>query len=99
MTPEAQIIRLERRARRRLQTQLSASVVFAEGGRMDCTVVNISPMGAMLVFAQPTILPDEFKIVIPECLFECECEIRHRTTDRAGVLFTTNRREALARFQ
>jgi len=88
----------ERRARPRTNVMLSASIKVANGGNLMCTVMNVSPMGALIVFSGATLVPENFKLSIPECFFEAECRVRHRSADRVGVLFETNRREALARF-
>ncbi len=63
-----------------------------------CTIRNISSMGALLSFAEQPDVPDKFKLVIPEQTFETLCEVRHRTGNAIGVLFTSGRREALVRF-
>ena len=89
---------LERRAQSRRQISMKAIAKIAGFGGVPCTVVNVSPMGAMIVFEQPLAIPDTFVLLVPSCWFEAECEVRHRSADRAGVLFSSSRIEALARF-
>lgn len=59
---------------------------------------NISTMGALVEFQHATILPSRFKLLVPEHWFEADCEVRHSAPREVGLLFTSNRREALARF-
>ena len=90
---------IERRAENRQQTNLEGVIVCKNERPLRCTVNNVSPMGAFLSFDYPTNAPDCFKLIIPDRWFEAECQIRHSSADgKIGVVFTTNRREALARF-
>ena len=59
---------------------------------------NISPMGALLEFEMPVILPKRFRMQIPKDLFEVECDLRHNDGTMAGVLFINNRSGAMARY-
>lgn len=88
----------DRRVTRRLDVDLAGLVRVASLPWVECRVRNISPMGAMIEFASPTILPRHFRLQIPNDLFEAECELRHQSGEVAGVLFVTNRAGALARY-
>lgn len=91
---------IERRAVDRQQTNFDA-IVFLESERpLKCKIKNISSMGALLSFERPTNIPERFKLTIPEFWFEAECQIRQGSyeANSIGVVFTSNRREALARF-
>ena len=68
------------------------------GQKIYCSIANISSMGGLIVFGKPTVVPNSFRLFAPEYWFEADCEIRHRGPDRVGVLFTSNRQEALSRF-
>ena len=68
------------------------------GQKFNCSIVNISAMGGLIVFEKPTFVPSTFRIFVPEYWFEADCEIRHRGPDRVGVLFTSSRQEAISRF-
>lgn len=88
----------ERRTYQRIEVNYRAVVRFPDGTSLPCHVKNISPMGALLEFGDARILPAIFKLTIPDELFAAECEFRHQTGNAVGVLFTTGRMEALARF-
>lgn len=88
----------ERRMHRRLDVDFRAVVRFQDGSSVPCRVKNISAMGALIEFEQERNLPQIFKLTIPDEMFAAECDLRHQTANRAGVLFTTGRLEALARF-
>lgn len=89
---------VERRKMCRVELSLEA-VVQVPGGRLvRCILRNISSMGATVEFGRPTIVPKQFKLIVPEHLFEAYCDVRHKTRTSAGVMFTSNRREASARF-
>jgi hypothetical protein len=55
-------------------------------------------MGAFLEFGRRTIVPKNFKLILPEHSFEAHCDVRHKTKTGVGVLFMSNRREASAHF-
>lgn len=88
----------ERRTHQRHAVDYSATVRFADGSSLPCRVKNISPMGALLEFGEKRIIPANFRLTIPSEMFAAECEFRHQTGSTIGVLFTTGRMEALARF-
>ena len=88
----------ERRSYQRLDVDYLAVARLADGTSISCRVKNISPMGALLEFPEARIMPANFRITIPSELFTAECEFRHQTGKYVGVLFTTGRMEALARF-
>lgn len=88
----------ERRSYQRIEVNYRAVARLADGTSISCSVKNISPMGALLEFPEARILPAHFRITIPDQLFTAECEFRHQTGKSVGILFTTGRMEALARF-
>jgi hypothetical protein len=89
---------VERRKNCRVDLNLKARIRVPNGSSVSCTVKNISSMGAYVEFDGPTLLPDNFKIMIPDYWFEANCQVRHAHSEGVGVMFTSNRREALARF-
>lgn len=89
---------LERRNAPRREVLLAAKAGIREGVPMPCTVRNISAMGALLEFAVDVRLPKQFRISIDSALFSAECEVRHQSGRTAGVMFISNRMEALAAF-
>ena len=88
----------DQRAEHRYETFLKGQIKIDGEIFARCTIRNISNMGALLTIADAPELPDKFKLVIPEQTFETLCEVRHRTDTSIGVLFTSGRREANARF-
>lgn len=88
----------ERRTYRRIEVDYRAVVRFPDGTTLPCRVKNISPMGALIEFEKEFEVARVFRLTIPDELFAAECEFRHQTENRVGVLFTTGRMEALARF-
>lgn len=88
---------VERRGHERECVSLEAIVKFPGAPGIPCTIQNISPNGALITFANPTILPNTLTLIIPEKWFQSECVVRHRSAHHLGVTFVTNLREALAR--
>ena len=89
---------LERRARSRTDVSLQATVKSYGASEIQCRVANVSPMGALIVFDRPTSVATSIVLTIPDRWFVAECEVRHQSDNHAGVMFVSNRREALARF-
>ena len=50
----------------RKRTLIGARLLIGKTGTLDCTVRNISATGAKLVFATPTVTPDEFELEIAD---------------------------------
>ncbi len=99
ITPEiTQAFKQERRQTRRKAVRLKAKAGIRYGAPEPCSVLNISPMGALLEFTEPQKLPKYFRISIDSAMFSADCEVRHQEGRTAGVLFTSNRMEALALF-
>ena len=88
----------ERRTQARKDVAIAAKIGFRDQPPVPCMVRNITAMGAMLEFAQPIELPANLRIIIESEMFAADCEVRHQTGLRAGVLFTSSRLEAMARF-
>jgi hypothetical protein len=55
-------------------------------------------MGALVEARTGTPLPETFRLIMPDQMFSADCEVRHRTDGRVGVLFASNRLEAMSRF-
>ena len=88
----------DRRTFQRRDVDLRAVVRFKDGTSVSCRVTNASAMGALIEFPDDRPQPQYFRLTIPDELFAAECERRHQTGSRVGVLFITGRAEALARF-
>lgn len=65
---------------------------------VSCLVVDVSPGGAKLKVDPAHLVPQVFKLQIPYDLFEAECEVRYESGSIVGVMFTSNRMEALAHY-
>lgn len=88
----------ERRNAPRREVRLAAKAGVRFDAPVACIVRNISPMGALIEFPQSMALPKTFRIAIDSAMFSAECELRHQNGCMAGVMFITNRMEALAAF-
>lgn len=88
----------ERRTHKRVIVDLLAVVRLPNGEALPCRVKNISPMGALIELSNIISVPRAFRLTIPDALFSAECEFRHQEGGMVGLLFTTGRMEALARF-
>ena len=85
---------LERRKARRYDVNFKAKVGLKADKPTSCTVRNISSLGALLEFDAPVGVPRHFRISIESPRFSADCEVRHRTGNAVGVMFTSNRDEA-----
>ena len=63
---------------------------------MECTVIDISAMGAQIELPHHMIVPSAIRFQIPQDLFEANAIVRHQNGKRTGVEFVSSRREALA---
>jgi hypothetical protein len=88
----------DRRSDVRREVDLDAHIRLRTGELVACRVLNVSAGGALVHLDQARLLPDEFSLSIPSEAFEAACEVRHRTGQRVGVMFMSNRREAIAKF-
>lgn len=88
----------ERRMHPRRDVDFAATVRFTDGSTRPCRVKNVSAMGALLDFGAPPHLPRTFRLLIVSETFSADCDLRHETGNQAGVMFTSSRAEALARF-
>lgn len=89
----------DRRRTVRREVSLAAHFQFkGHVGWIACEIVNISPMGALLKPALPTIASGEIRLQIAQDFFEATAEIRHQDGKTIGIEFTSSRIEALARY-
>ncbi|MEQ1672505.1 MAG: hypothetical protein ABL893_16755 [Hyphomicrobium sp.] len=87
---------IERRKAHRQSVKMLAIIKVPGASGISCKVSNINPLGALVEFNGPTILPATFKLIVPEIWFEAECSVKHRSATSVGVQFMSNLREALA---
>ena len=81
---------MEREQRRavRHRTLKGARIVFKdERAAIQCTVRNLSDIGACLIVASPVGIPDTFHLVFDSGEPDRQCRVVWRTADRIGVEF------------
>lgn len=80
----------ERRTTQR-RSALTAGTVKAGFGRgIECTIRDVSPDGACLVFAhRRTALPDEFSLTVGSDIPRRSCQLVWQSAYRVGVRFVT----------
>lgn len=88
----------ERRKARRYEVSFKAKAGLKADQPTPCTVRNVSALGALLEFDSPVKIPRYFRIAIEAPRFSADCEVRHRTGNSVGVMFTSNRADALDLF-
>ena len=88
----------DRRGAPRKEVHIPAKIGFRDLPPIACIVKNVSPMGALIEFNSDVVLPETFRIIIESKMFWADCEVRHQKGRNAGVMFISNRAEALAAF-
>ena len=76
----------EKRAVARRRVLKAAKIEFT-GSAIDCTVHNLSKLGAALNVASPVGIPDEFVLVIPSDGVRTACRVVWRKPDQIGIRF------------
>ncbi|SDS08462.1 PilZ domain-containing protein [Bradyrhizobium canariense] len=66
---------------------LKAGTIEFGGGAIDCTVRNVSHVGAALEVTSPVGIPEKFTLVIPSDGLHCGCRVIYRRERRIGVKF------------
>ena len=84
------------RAKSRGNEQTPAVIRTLQWKRIPCRVVDKSADGANIEASAGVTIPELFKLLIPNDLFEAECEVRHADEVSAGLLLTSHQIEALA---
>ena len=88
----------DRRASQRRDCSLVARIKIPGELAIPCRVINVSAMGALLQLNAVIGMPPAFRLIVESEMFEADCEVRHQTGMNVGVLFTSNRLEAMAKF-
>ncbi|WP_024342609.1 PilZ domain-containing protein [Bradyrhizobium japonicum] len=76
----------EHRAAPRHRIFKAGTIEFG-GGAIDCTVKNISEIGAALEVVSPLYIPDRFTLFVPKDHLKRRCRIIWRREKRIGVRF------------
>lgn len=67
---------------------LKAGIIdLGVGGRIKCSVKNISRTGASLEVTTPLFIPDKFRLIVETEGLNHSCQIVWRTSKRMGVKF------------
>ena len=69
------------------QRVLKAGTIAFTGAGIDCTVRNLSEIGAALEVASVVGIPTEFSLVIPSDNVNRKCRVVWRKLNRIGVAF------------
>ena len=77
----------ERRSRKRQRVLKAGSIQISGGGTIDCTVRNLSPIGAALDVSSPVGIPDKFVLLIPSDALRVACRVTWRKAGRIGIRF------------
>ena len=66
---------------------LKAGTIEFGGSAIDCTVRNLSEIGAALEVPSPVGIPDKFDLVIPTDALRFACRVVWRKAARIGIVF------------
>ena len=66
---------------------LKAGTIEFAGGGIDCTVRNLSEVGAALSVESPVGIPSEFNLVVVSDQFARLCRVVWRKENRIGIRF------------
>ena len=78
----------ERRLKKRWRTVLKGQVMLNNGSSvLDCTVKNLPDIGANLVFADASLLPQDFELDIPSRNLRVQARLIWSRGATHGVMF------------
>ena len=77
---------VEKRVLSRHRVLKAATIEFG-GSAIDCTLRNVSKIGAALEVASPVGIPDRFTLVVPREGLQIACRVIYRKERRIGVKF------------
>lgn len=69
------------------QRVLKAGTIDIGGGAVDCTVRNLSKIGAALDVSSPIGIPDKFVLIVPRDALRLACHVVWRKAGRIGIRF------------
>jgi hypothetical protein len=82
----------EARRSKRARTFLHARISYGDGAiSTECTVNQLSDVGARINVASSVVLPDMFEIAIPQKGISCRAKLIWRKDDQVGVDFLDER--------
>ncbi|MEO6945431.1 MAG: PilZ domain-containing protein [Nitrobacter sp.] len=65
----------------------AGKIEIGGGSTIDCTVRNLSKIGAALDVSSPVGIPDEFELIIPNDARRFTCRVVWRKAGRIGIRF------------
>ena len=65
----------------------AVGIVRQSDSGMECRVDDYSETGACVAFRRPRIVPDQFKVFIPETGMLHDCQLVRKDGNRVGVKF------------
>jgi hypothetical protein len=77
---------VETRAAQRYRVTKPAQIEYG-GGKLACTIRDISTTGAALEVSDPAIVPAKFTLVLAEDGLKLRCTVARRAGFRIGVAF------------
>ncbi len=77
----------ENRKSQRRRVLKAGTISINRTGGIDCTVRNLSDVGACLDVASPFGIPDDFELVIGEDDSQHACHVVWRSEKRIGIAF------------
>jgi PilZ domain len=78
----------DKRHTSRHRTLKGAKIVFKDGAfTYDCTVKNLSAVGALLLVSSTGGIPNQFQLVLDDHSPPHKCEVAWRSANRLGVTF------------
>jgi hypothetical protein len=77
----------DRRNIKRQRVLKAGSIQVGGGGAIDCTVRNLSQLGAALDVQSPVGIPDEFVLIIPSDGQHLPARVAWRKAGRIGIRF------------
>jgi hypothetical protein len=81
------LIMIERRKTQRERILKPGSVSFGVAAIVDCTILNMSAVGACLEFPFRPVLPKGFSVVMKPEYIRRSCRVAWQTGSRVGVEF------------
>jgi PilZ domain-containing protein len=77
----------DRRGTSRQRILKAGKIEMVSGGALECTVRNLSQVGAALDVTSPVGIPDEFVLTIASDALRFRCRVAWRKAARIGVRF------------
>lgn len=81
----------EKRNSVRKPVELDAKGILSKADTViDCTILDISETGALVQLGEIDIIPQDFKLFVPETHMPCECRVVRKSGKYLGLEFVTS---------